>query len=182
MSIQIFTSSGIWPTSESQRKLRELWGVDSGPFLELVAEELEAKAAKGDIYLYIREVTIGAKDYLVVNVGGYSITPDIAQIVVNAGNPAILRILSSTCPKGEVIDSQLVEKIRDAKIDGGGCISILEAQDRYGGKVLVPILEAIKGGLIVEDAVSVVIAEVEHGGDASELMTVRPRAELNRRF
>ena len=182
MSIQIISSSGMWPTDEAQRKMRELWGFDSGPFLELVAEQLDELVAEGDVNLYVQEVTIGCKDYLVVNVGDYSITPDIAQIVADANSPEILRILSSTSVMGEVVDSRLIEKVRDAKIDRDGCMSIREAAERFGDKVLVPILEAIKGGLNVVDAVSVVTAEAERGGDAHELMAVRPRAELIRRF
>lgn len=182
MDIKIFNSAGVWPSGEVQRKMRDVWGFDSGPFLDLVAEQLEEMAASGSITLVVRDVAIGAKDYLVVNVGEYSVTPDIAQIVVNAESPEILRVLSSTSVMGEAVDSDLIEKVRDAKIDRAGCAAILGATKRYGREVLTPILEAIKGGLTAGDAVSVVTGAVERGSEAGELITVRRRTELIRKF
>lgn len=183
MNIQIFTSPGIWPSSESQRKLRELWGFDSGPILELVAEELEAMAETGAIMLVVREVVIGAEDYLLVDVGDYSITPDVAQIIVDAGTPEILRVLSSTCEEGATVECGLIEKLREIKIYGAEVIAIHQAIERFGGKAATSIFTAIRGGLSVDDAISVVIAAMERGSDLAELTTgSATRTELRRRF
>ena len=182
MDIQLINYTGSWPTSETQRKLRDLWGFDSGPFLDLVVEKLEEMVGKGSITLVVKEVTIGAKDYLVVNIGEYTITTDIARIISDIGILQILQLISSTWVQGETIDSVLVERLLGIKIYKDLRPAVQCAVDHYGVRVLMPILEAVKGGLAAQDAVAIVTTEIARGGDASKLITVRPRAELNRRF